>query len=100
LNFELIYTPDDINPTDAGDAVGGTLVHPYLVLPDVTVREVMDPKRMAVSSRRTNALQKSGILAIRNKVDTKLMQEPVLYSYSNHYNKICCWGANDKKTLC
>ncbi|WP_288993368.1 hypothetical protein, partial [uncultured Marinobacter sp.] len=100
MNFELIYTPDDINPTDAGDAVGGTLVHPYLVLPDVTVREVMDPKRMAVSSRRTLALQKSGILEIRNKVDTKSMQEPVLYGYSNHYNKICCWGANDKKKHC
>ena len=79
MNFELIYTPDDINPTDVLDAVGGTLVHPYLVLPDVTVREVMDPKRMAVSSRRTLALQKSGILEIRNKDNTKTMQEQVQY---------------------
>ena len=55
---------------------------------------------MAVSSRRTHALQKTGLSAIWESVLSGQMKEPVLYGYSKHYKSICSWGANDSNQHC
>jgi hypothetical protein len=32
-------------------------------------------------------------------VKARLMEEPVFYGYSRHYDQICCWGATDQDHL-
>jgi hypothetical protein len=100
LNLQLASTFDEGSQTDTLDPIEGTLVHPFQRRANSTVLEEMDPKRMAVSSRRTHALQKPGLSAIRGLVSSGQMNEPVLYGYSKHYKSICCWGANDPKQHC
>jgi hypothetical protein len=100
LNFQLALKIDGGFQTDTLNPVEGTLVHPFQRKASLTVLEVMDPKRMAVSARRTHALQQSGLRAIRGKVSSGQMKEPVFYGYSQHYNSICCWGGNDPKQHC
>jgi hypothetical protein len=68
LNFKLTSNTAGDSQSDSVDSRDCTLMHPFQTIPDDIVREVMDPKRMAVSSRRTHALQKSGLGAIREKV--------------------------------
>jgi hypothetical protein len=48
---------------------------------------------MAVSARRTHALQEKGLITIQEKVQAGLMEDPQLYGYQDHYNLICCWGS-------
>jgi hypothetical protein len=100
LNFQLASTFDEGSRTDKLDYIEGTLVHPFQRCAGSTVLEEMDPKCMAVSSRRTYAFQKTGLSAIRGLVSSGQMKEPVFHGYSQHYKNICCWGANDPKQHC
>lgn len=56
----------------------------------------LDPKRMAISARRTGPLHNSGLLEIKDKVKQKLMADPSLHGFSHHYNRMACWGAESR----
>ena len=96
VNFQLKSTTSIEHPTPTDCTQEVTLVHPiHKFAKDDTAATTMIPKRMAVSARRTHALQKSGLCAIRDKVTSKQMDEPRFYGYLHHYNSICCWGDRD-----
>jgi hypothetical protein len=68
-------------------------------IPNVLDDDVLqNPKRMTVSARQTNPLQSSGLEEIRAKVKSKhIIEDPVLYGYFEHYDRICCWGAQNHR---
>jgi hypothetical protein len=55
----------------------------------------LEPKRMAISARRTGPLHESGYQEIRDKVDQKLMSDPTLCGFFADYNRIACWGSGN-----
>jgi hypothetical protein len=51
----------------------------------------LEPKRMAVSGRRTLALQGIGLASIKAKINDLDMEDPHLFGYSEDYTRVGCW---------